>query len=87
MKKKMPKLDMGGLYMGASKSFDVENQPVSGYGISDADRCPPNCKKLNAPKSKKGGIDYAKRRKRQNKIKNASQKRCRKGFNGQMICD
>jgi hypothetical protein len=84
MKKKMPKLDMGGLYMGASKSRDVENQPVSGYGTSDANRCPPNCERLNAPKSKKGGIDYAKRRKRQDNIK---RKPCRKGFNGQMICD
>jgi len=43
MKKKMPKMDMGGLYMGASMSRDVENQPVSGYGTSDADKCPPNC--------------------------------------------
>jgi hypothetical protein len=43
MKNKMPKLDMGGLYMGAAMSRDVENQPVSGYGTSDADKCPPNC--------------------------------------------
>lgn len=84
MKKKTPKMDMGGLYTGASKSRDVSNQPVSGYGTSDANRCPPNCSKLNAPKSKSGGIDYAKRRKRQDKIKPG---RCRRGFNGQMICD
>lgn len=82
MKKKMPKLDMGGLYMGASMSKDVANQPTSGYGSM---KCPPNCSKLNAPKSKKGGIDYAKRRKRQDRIKPAG--KCRKGFNGQMICD
>jgi hypothetical protein len=43
MKNKMPKLDMGGLYMGASKSEDVSNQPISGYGTSDANKCPPNC--------------------------------------------
>ena len=40
MKKKTPKMDMGGLYTGASMSRDVENQPVSGYGEM---RCPPNC--------------------------------------------
>ena len=43
MKKQMPKMDMGGLYTGASMSRDVENQPVSGYGTSDATKCPPNC--------------------------------------------
>lgn len=43
MKKKMPKLDMGGLYMGTSMSKDVANQPVSGYGMSQGSKCPPNC--------------------------------------------
>lgn len=32
MKKQMPKMDMGGLYSGASMYRDVEDQPVSGYG-------------------------------------------------------
>ena len=43
MKKNIPKRDMGGLYTGASMYRDVENQPISGYGTSDADKCPPNC--------------------------------------------
>ena len=32
----MPKMDMGGLYTGASKSEDVDNQPISGYGTSQS---------------------------------------------------
>ena len=76
--KKIPKMDMGGLYTGASMSRDVENQPVSGYGTSDANRCPPTCGNKTAPKSKSGGIDYKQRRKNQDKIKpsNCRRKEC-----------
>lgn len=84
MKKKMPKLDMGGLYTGASKSRDVENQPVSGYGTSDANRCPPNC----GPGS--GARHAAGVRKRQQKGTDRGRRnigRCRRGHNGQIICD
>ncbi len=46
MKNKMPKMDMGGLYTGASMSRDVENQPVSGYGAMED---------MNKPKKPKMG--------------------------------
>ena len=42
---------------------------------SPESKCPPNCSK---------GIDYEKRRRQQKKLK---PKPCRKGTNGQMICD
>lgn len=46
MKKQMPKMDMGGLYSGASMYRDVENQPVSGYGAMED---------MNKPKKPKMG--------------------------------
>ena len=48
MKNKMPKMDMGGLYTGASTSREVQDQPVSGYGTmgsSDYESAPPKRKK------------------------------------------
>jgi hypothetical protein len=72
MKNKMPKMDMGGLYMGASKSEDVANQPISGYGTSDADKCPPNCGPRSKPAKKIGPGSGAKHAKQ---VRQTQQKR------------
>ena len=60
MKKKTPKMDIGGFYAGTSMYRDVENQPVSGYGTSNDSKCPPKCAR---------GINYARRRRQQAKLK------------------
>lgn len=62
MNKKTPKMDIGGFYAGTSMYRDVENQPVSGYGTSNDSKCPPKCPRVK-------GIDYAKRKREQAKIK------------------
>ena len=94
MKKKTPKMDMGGLYTGASKSRDVENQPVSGYGTSQSSADGPWRPKTGFGRfvqrvtgiGDNKGFDYKGHAKSNRHAGKNAGKPCRRGSNGQMIC-
>jgi len=58
-----------------TKKMAIGGSMMTPMTSSPESKCPPNCSK---------GIDYEKRRRQQKKLK---PKPCRKGTNGQMICD
>lgn len=80
--KKMGYMDLGGNFVNMSNIYKSA-EPTSGYGTSDANKCPPNC-------SGSGSKHAAKIRSRQNKSTKKARRNignCRRGANGQIICD
>lgn len=80
--KKMGYMDLGGNFVDTSKVYKTA-EPTSGYGTSDANKCPPNCSGSGARHAK----SVRARQNQRTKVARRNIGNCRKGANGQMICD